>query len=321
MKAAADMASTFVHRWIRAPRDRVYRALIDAEAIARWKVPDGMRAHVHRFEGRQGGTFRISLTYDGPTNAGKTTERTDTYHGRFVTLVPNERVVEAYEFETAKADLRGEMVTTITLADSLGGTDLVAVHEGLPRGLSPADNETGWRMALDKLATLVEASPSKADSTRLRVRRAAVQDIDAVHSCLAAAFAPYQRRYTPQAFRDTVPDPDDLATRFRTMRVLVAEDDGDRIVGTLAHEVGASGQGHLRGMAVLPAALGSGAAPKLLETAERELAAAGCRRITLDTTEPLERAIRFYERHGYTATGRVSDFFGMRLLEYAKIIK
>jgi uncharacterized protein YndB with AHSA1/START domain len=116
-----------------------------------------MTSHVHRFEGREGGTFRISLTYDAPTAAGKTTAHTDTYHGRFVRLVPNERVVEAIEFETADPALRGEMTTTITLADADGGTRLFAVHDGLPPGLPPADNETGWRMALAKLAALVEA--------------------------------------------------------------------------------------------------------------------------------------------------------------------
>lgn len=142
---------------MKAPRATVYRALVDENAIAKWKVPDGMTSHVHAFEGREGGKFRISLTYDAPTGAGKTTAHTDTYHGHFVELVPNERVVEVVEFETADPAFRGKMTTTITLADADGGTELIAVHDGLPRGLSPADNETGWRMALAKLAALVEA--------------------------------------------------------------------------------------------------------------------------------------------------------------------
>ncbi len=70
-------------------------------------------------------------------------------------LVPNERVVELVEFETADPALRGEM--TITLADANGGTEVVAVHDGLPRGLPTADNEAGWRSSLAKLAALVEA--------------------------------------------------------------------------------------------------------------------------------------------------------------------
>jgi activator of Hsp90 ATPase-like protein len=74
-----------------------------------------------------------------------------------VKLVPNEQVIEVDEFETTDPALRGEMTITITLADANGGTDLLAVHDGLPPGLSPADNETGWRMALAKLAALVEA--------------------------------------------------------------------------------------------------------------------------------------------------------------------
>jgi uncharacterized protein YndB with AHSA1/START domain len=141
---------------VNAPRAKVYNALSDANAIAKWKVPTGMTCHVHAFEAREGGTYRISLTYNTLTGVGKTTAHTDTYHGRFVKLVPNEQVVEVDEFETADPALRGEMTITITLADADGGTDVLAVHEGLPPGLSTADNETGWRMALAKLAALVE---------------------------------------------------------------------------------------------------------------------------------------------------------------------
>jgi uncharacterized protein YndB with AHSA1/START domain len=155
------MSSTRIRRHINAPRPDVYHTLLDPLAVAKWKVPDGMTCHVHAFDAREGGSFRVSLTNEGPTGGGKTTARTDTYHGRFVKLVPNEQVIEVDEFETDDPALRGEMRITITLADSRGGTDLLAVHEGLPRGVSPADNETGWRMALVKLATLVEAGDSK----------------------------------------------------------------------------------------------------------------------------------------------------------------
>ena len=112
---------------------------------------------MHAFNAREGGSFSISLTYDEPTGAGKTTAHTDSYHGRFVKLVPDEQVVEVAEFETADPALRGEMTITTTLADAPGGgTDIVAVHEGLPPGLPMADNEAGWREALAKLAALVE---------------------------------------------------------------------------------------------------------------------------------------------------------------------
>jgi uncharacterized protein YndB with AHSA1/START domain len=150
------VTSTRITRRINAPRAKVYAALLDPAAIAKWRVPDGMTCRVHEFEPREGGALRVSLSYEAPTAAGKTTARTDTYHGRVVKLVPNEQVVEVDEFETADPTLRGEMTSTITLADADGGTELVAVHEGLPLGLSPTDNETGWRMALDKLAALVE---------------------------------------------------------------------------------------------------------------------------------------------------------------------
>jgi uncharacterized protein YndB with AHSA1/START domain len=146
-----------VRRFIKAPRTKVFRALIDPEAIARWKFPAGMTLDIRSFEGREGGTFRISLTYDDEGGTGKTTARTDTYHGRFKELVADERIVEVDEFETDDPAMKGEMTITYTLAEAQGGTDLQAVHEGLPSGVSLADNELGWRMALDNLASLLEA--------------------------------------------------------------------------------------------------------------------------------------------------------------------
>jgi len=150
--------STQISRHIRAPRSAVYRALLDARAIAKWKVPTGMTSHVHEFDAREDGSFRISLTYDAPTGTGKSAAHTDTYHGHFVTLVPNEQVVEVFEFETTDPELRGEMMMTTTLADADGGTDVLIVHEGIPCGVPTIDNETGTRMALANLATLVEAN-------------------------------------------------------------------------------------------------------------------------------------------------------------------
>jgi uncharacterized protein YndB with AHSA1/START domain len=150
------MASTRVTRIFHAPRDRVYDALLDASAVARWKVPAGMTCDVHEFDAREGGAIRVSLTYEAPDRAGKTHGRTDTYRGRFVKLVPGELVVEADEFETDDPTLTGEMIITIRLSDVPAGTELVAVHDGLPDGVAPADNELGWRESLTRLAVLVE---------------------------------------------------------------------------------------------------------------------------------------------------------------------
>jgi uncharacterized protein YndB with AHSA1/START domain len=151
------VSTTRVTRRVNAPRASVYRALLDAGAVAMWMAPTGMTSNVHTFDPREGGSIRISLTYDASTGTGKTTTHTDTYHGRFVKLVPNEQVVEVVEFETTDPALRGEMTITITLADADGGTDVLAVHDGLPSGVPTDDNEAGWREALAKLAALVEA--------------------------------------------------------------------------------------------------------------------------------------------------------------------
>ncbi len=150
------MSTTRVTRHIDAPRASVYRALLDADAVRRWMVPDDMTSEVHLFDAREGGTFRVSLTYDLPTGTGKTSSHTDTFHGRFVRLVPDTTVVQAVEFETEDPAMAGEMKIAYTLSDADGGTDLVWVHENVPPGVSPADNELGTRMSLDKLARLVE---------------------------------------------------------------------------------------------------------------------------------------------------------------------
>lgn len=152
------MTTTRIHCHIKAPRAQVYRALIDPQAVATWMVPDGMTSHVHTFEAWAGGAFRISLTYVDPTDTGKSSAQTDTYHGHFVKLVPDEQVVEVMEFETADPTMRGEMTVTFTLTEADGETALLAIHDNVPPGIAPADNELGWQMSLDKLAALVEAA-------------------------------------------------------------------------------------------------------------------------------------------------------------------
>ena len=151
------MSTTRVARHLRAPRSAVYAALLDPEAVARWRVPEGMTAEVHDWEAREGGRFRVSLSYDDGT-AGKTEANRDTYAGRFAELVPDERVVEVLAFESADPELRGEMTMTWTLREAEGGTELQLVHQGVPDGVCVEDNETGTRMALAQLAAYVEAA-------------------------------------------------------------------------------------------------------------------------------------------------------------------
>ncbi|MEU5892443.1 SRPBCC domain-containing protein [Streptomyces sp. NPDC047461] len=150
------MYSTRVSCRVNAPRAAVYRMLVDADALARWRVPEGMSSEVHVFDAREGGAFRISLTYDLPTGTGKSGSHTDTYHGRFLKLVPDERVVEEFEFETGDPALRGTMTMTTTLTDVAGGTEVVVLHEGIPDAVPADQNEEGTRMALAHLARLVE---------------------------------------------------------------------------------------------------------------------------------------------------------------------
>jgi uncharacterized protein YndB with AHSA1/START domain len=136
-----------------APRPAVYRALLDPDAIARWRAPAGMRTQVHTFEGRAGGTFRISLIRDQPTAIAA---RTGTYHGRFLRLVPDTQVVEQLAFETDDPPAAITMTTT-TLSDATAGaTTVLVTHDGIPDAIPAAEAEIATRMTLAKLAELVE---------------------------------------------------------------------------------------------------------------------------------------------------------------------
>jgi uncharacterized protein YndB with AHSA1/START domain len=152
------MYSMQVCEHVSASRPAVYRALLDPEAIRQWRAPAGMSTDVHVFEACEQGSFRISLSYADPGRTGKSAARTDTYHGHFAKLVPDEQVVEMVEFETDDPALRGTMTVTTTLTDAAGGTDVLVVYDGIPDGVSAADNQTGTRMSLANLAKLVEAS-------------------------------------------------------------------------------------------------------------------------------------------------------------------
>ena len=150
------------------------------------------------------------------------------------------------------------------------------------------------------------------------IRSASVEDAAAILHSLCAAFEPYRSQYTPQAWLDTVMTAETLLHRLGSMTVLVAVGAQDNVVGTIGGAVVSASKGHLRGMAVPPTWHGCGIAQRLLEAMEEHLLAKGCTCISLDTTEPLLRAMRFYERNGFRRTGKITDFFGMPLIEYAK---
>ena len=152
------------------------------------------------------------------------------------------------------------------------------------------------------------------------IRKATSADAQGILDCLRLAFEPHRERYTPAGYADTVLGPATIHERLAAMTVLVATSDGGETIGTIACHAGAGGEGHIRGMAVRPTWQGTGVAQQLLDAALADLRARGCARVTLDTTEPLRRAIRFYERNGFRPTGVVGDFFGMPLFEYARAL-
>ena len=145
------------------------------------------------------------------------------------------------------------------------------------------------------------------------IARAIFVDAEGILCCLRAAFEPYRTQYTPAAYEDTVMTAETVRQRIETMPILVVRNDVGLIIGTV--DAAARGaEGHIRGMAVAPSSQGRGVADQLLETIEQELRAVGCSFVTLDTTAPLARAIRIYERNGYVSSGAVSDFLGWRCI-------
>lgn len=147
-----------ISKIIKAPRQAVYQACLDPDALAAWRVPDNMTAQVHVFDARQGGRIRMSLTYKDPAHSppGKSSADTDTFESRFLELLPNERIVEVVAFESPDPNFAGEMKLTTSLREAGDGTEITLLFEGVPAGIRLEDNETGTQQSLRKLAALLE---------------------------------------------------------------------------------------------------------------------------------------------------------------------
>jgi uncharacterized protein YndB with AHSA1/START domain len=136
------------HRALRAAPEKVYRAFLDADAMAKWLPPNGFTGKVHHLDAKVGGTYRMSFT-------NFTTGRSHAFGGEFLELVPHERIRHTDTFEDP--NLPGEMQTTITLKSVACGTELTIVQEGLPAVIPPEACYLGWQESLTLLAKLVEA--------------------------------------------------------------------------------------------------------------------------------------------------------------------
>ncbi|MBY4898148.1 SRPBCC family protein [Cupriavidus sp. AU9028] len=134
-------------RVFRAPAERVYRALLDPAAIAKWNAPDGFTATVHELDARVGGRYRMSFTnFSGG--------QTHSFGGEYRELVPNERIVVTDRFDDA--NLPGEMLTTFELRAVSSGTELHVEQTGLPDAIPPDACRLGWQQSLELLARVVE---------------------------------------------------------------------------------------------------------------------------------------------------------------------
>lgn len=137
-----------LHRVLRAPAERVYRAFLDADAMAKWLPPNGFTGRVHQLEAKVGGTYKMSFT-------NFTSGHSHSFGGKFLELVPNERIRYSDTFDDP--NLPGTMQTTIVLKKVSVGTEIDVVQEGIPDAI-PADAcYLGWQESLTLLAKLVEA--------------------------------------------------------------------------------------------------------------------------------------------------------------------
>lgn len=138
-----------VSRTIDAPRERVYKAFLDADALGKWTPPAGYTGHYDHVDARVGGTFRGTFT-------ALETKESHSFGGEYVELVPNERIVHTDRFETDAPEMQSEMTLTIEFEEVDGRTKVTVRQEGIPEVIPPKDVETGWGMSLENLARLVE---------------------------------------------------------------------------------------------------------------------------------------------------------------------
>ncbi|MEJ2720833.1 MAG: SRPBCC family protein [bacterium] len=137
-----------LHRVLHAPPERVYRAFLDPEAMAKWLPPNGFTGKVHHMEAKVDGTYKMSFT-------NFTTGRSHSFGGRYLELVPNERIQHTDEFDDP--NVPGKLLVTVTLTKASLGTELNIVQEGLPEVIPPDACYLGWQESLTLLAKLVEA--------------------------------------------------------------------------------------------------------------------------------------------------------------------
>lgn len=141
-------------RLIKATPASVYAAFIDKEMILRWLPPKGARGILDAFEPRPGGAFHMTLLFE--TAPGKTTDNSDTVNGRFVELIPNERIFFRFVFASPDPAYAGTMMMGWALSPADSGTLVTVTAQDVPPGIAPVDHEAGMRSSLANLANLLE---------------------------------------------------------------------------------------------------------------------------------------------------------------------
>jgi len=137
-----------LHRVLRAAPEKIYRAFLDADAMAKWLPPNGFTGKVHHLDAKVGGSYKMSFTNFG-------TGKSHSFGGKFLELVPHERIRHTDQFDDA--NLPGEMQTTVTLKKVTCGTEVNIAQAGVPAAIPTEACYLGWQESLALLAKLVEA--------------------------------------------------------------------------------------------------------------------------------------------------------------------
>ena len=149
-KAAAATGCVRLHRVLRAPAERIYRAFLDPDAKVKWLPPHGFTGKVHESDVRVGGGYRMSFT-------NFATDSSHSFGGTYMELTPHERIRYTDTFDVpADSPMAGEMHVSITLREVMGGTELTIVQEGIPAVIPEEMCYLGWQESLTMLANLVE---------------------------------------------------------------------------------------------------------------------------------------------------------------------
>ncbi|GAB3805913.1 SRPBCC family protein [Virgibacillus kimchii] len=155
--APSNKRTDTASRVIMASPQTIYQAFVNPEALISWLPPKGMSGHIDTFDPREGGTYRLTLTYEMDLSSpGKTSVNTDVTQGKFLELIPGKRIVQTVKFDSEDPAFSGEMIQKWLLEAVSEGTNVTIICNNVPERIRKEDHDTGLRSTLENLAAFTE---------------------------------------------------------------------------------------------------------------------------------------------------------------------